>query len=260
MHFGNDVCYQRLHQLRDFVGDNFCLNRSSFPSKGKGASLVGNPVSIISPLNPLTLPRRGIRLYEARFPDLTLDRQTDQNNTMKSNYLFTSERLGFRNWTMDDLPEFAALNADEQVMEHFPNTATAEQTAGFIGRLQQHYEDRGYNYFAVEVLATGEWIGFIGLLYQSYDSPCTPATDIGWRLKRSAWGYGYATEGAKRCLEFGFDELGRDKIVATCTKQNKRSEHVMQKIGMTLGGEFDHPKIMDYPTYRRCLWYEIRKP
>lgn len=177
---------------------------------------------------------------------------------MTNKYLFTSERLGFRNWSIEDLDEFVQLNADPKVMEHFPATLTREETAGFIDRLIAHFEKHGYNYFAVETLESNEFIGFIGLAYQTYDMPFLPATDIGWRLKKSSWGKGYATEGARRCLKFAFEELKLKRIVSTCTLRNVNSENVMKKIGMTRMGEFDHPKLADYPEYRRCVWYEIQ--
>lgn len=172
-------------------------------------------------------------------------------------YLFTSERLGFRNWQNTDLEEFANLNADSEVMRHFPKTLTLQETKDFIIRLQDHFNKKGYTYFAVEVLETREFIGFIGLAYQDYEAPFTPSTDIGWRLKKSAWGKGYATEGAKRCLQFAFSELNLTKIVATCTLNNTSSENVMQKIGMTKKGIFKHPRLKDYPDMENCIWYEI---
>ncbi len=171
-------------------------------------------------------------------------------------YLFTSARLGFRNWTGNDLEEFASLNADVEVMQHFPKTLTRKETEEFLIRLQNHFDKTGYTYFAVDVLETNEFIGFIGLVHQEYKSPFTPATDIGWRLKKSAWGKGFATEGAKRCLEFAFSNLGLTKIIATCTLNNKNSENVMQKIGMTKVGEFNHPRLKDYPEMERCVCYE----
>ena len=176
---------------------------------------------------------------------------------MKSKYLFKSERLGFRNWRNTDLAEFATLNADAEVMEHFPKKLTQKETAQFIEKLQNHYDKHGYNYFATEVLETGEWIGFIGLAYQTYETPFTPATDIGWRLKKTAWGKGYATEGAKRCLELAFKELKLEKVIAICTQNNIRSEKVMQKIGMIKQGSFKHPKLKEYPDYENCIWYAI---
>lgn len=175
-------------------------------------------------------------------------------------YLFTSERLGFRNWEMDDLDAFGEMCADPVVMEHFPATLTREETSVLIQRLKDHFDQYGYTYFATEVLTTGEFIGFIGLAKQEYDAPFNPATDIGWRLMRTAWGKGYATEGAQRCLAFAFQDLQIKRIVAVCTRNNSKSEHVMIKIGMTKQGEFNHPKLSAHPDLERCIWYEVESP
>ena len=178
-------------------------------------------------------------------------------NTKK--YIFNSERLGFRKWSINDLEEFSKINSDPKVMEYFPNTLSEKETESFIDRLKNHYNERGYTYFATEILATGELIGFIGLAYQTYETEFSPATDIGWRLKETAWGKGYATEGAKRCLEYAFKELKIDTIISTCTITNKSSENVMKKIGMFNKGEFNHPKLKEFPEYEKCIWYEIKK-
>lgn len=178
---------------------------------------------------------------------------------MKKNYLFQSQRLGFRKWRKEDLEEFAKLNADELVMEHFPNTLSKNEVIIFIEKLQAHYTENGFTYYATEILETGEFIGMIGLAFQKYKTKFTPAIDIGWRLKRSAWGNGYATEGAKRCLEYGFKELGIHKIISVCTFKNVKSEKVMKKIGMTKIGEFDHPELVDYREYKKHHCYEIIK-
>lgn len=174
-----------------------------------------------------------------------------------TNYLFTSPRLGFRPWVQDDLEEFSAMNADPVVMKHFPKPLSNEESGEFLDRLFKHYSTHGYCYFAAEILETGELIGFIGLAYQTYNSIFTPATDIGWRLKRTAWGKGYATEGAKRCLEYAFEDLKLKRVISTCTQQNQASERVMQKTGMTKMGEFDHPRLQEYPNLQKCVWYQI---
>ena len=179
---------------------------------------------------------------------------------MDSNYIFTSERLGFRNWREEDIAPFAQMNKDTEVMRHFPKTLTTQESTELIDRLKKHYIEHGYTYYAVEVLTTGELIGFIGIAYQDYETPFTPATDIGWRLKTSAWGKGYATEGALKCLEFAFNELHLSHIVSVCTENNTSSENVMKKIGMTKKGIFKHSKLKDYPALEKCLWYEIMNP
>ncbi|MDO5968603.1 GNAT family N-acetyltransferase [Flavivirga aquimarina] len=178
---------------------------------------------------------------------------------MKKEYIFKSERLGFRNWTKTDLTEFAKINMDLDVMEHFPKPLTEKETAEFIDRLKKHYTKNGFNYFATEILDSGELIGFIGLAFQDYKTDFTPAVDIGWRLKKSSWGKGYATEGAKKCLEFAFKELNLEKIISTCTEKNSKSENVMKKIGMEKIGEFKHPKLNEYPEYEKCICYGINK-
>ncbi|WP_052172432.1 GNAT family N-acetyltransferase [Psychroserpens jangbogonensis] len=178
---------------------------------------------------------------------------------MKKDYIFKSERLGFRNWNNNDLEEFAKINADSDVMEYFPKPLSKSETSDFIDRLKKHYDKNGYNYFATEVLETGELIGFIGLAFQEYETEFTPATDIGWRLKQSSWGNGYATEGAKKCLEYAFKELGLEKIISVFTEKNTKSESIMKKIGMKKIGEFIHPKMKDYPEFENCICYEIHK-
>ena len=177
---------------------------------------------------------------------------------METNYLFQSERLGFRNWKDSDLDKFAKINADNEVMKHFPKPLSKEETKEFIVRLQKHFKERRYNYFATEILSTGEFIGFIGLAYQVYETDFTPAVDIGWRLKPSSWGKGYATEGAKRCLEYGFINLKLDRVISTCTIDNTSSELVMKKIGMTKKGTFNHPLLKEYKDYEKCIYYEIK--
>ena len=99
-----------------------------------------------------------------------------------NSYIFTSERLGFRNWVAADIPKMVKINASQEVMQHFPSTATAQQTADFIKRMQIQYTEKGYCYFAVDRLSDGNFIGFIGLSYQTFEADFTPCVDVGWRL------------------------------------------------------------------------------
>ncbi|PIF03031.1 MAG: GNAT family N-acetyltransferase, partial [Draconibacterium sp.] len=99
---------------------------------------------------------------------------------MKKDYIFKSERLGFRNWTENDLTELAKLNADMEVMKHFPKLLTKKESSELIERFKKHFEENGYTYFATEILKNKELIGFIGLAFQEYKTEFTPAVDIGW--------------------------------------------------------------------------------
>lgn len=175
---------------------------------------------------------------------------------MRNQYIFKTERLGIRNWLEKDLIPMTALNNDPEVMEFFPHQPNKEETWHFIERMQKHYEDNGFCYFAVDILSSEKFIGFIGLLNQTYESPFTPCVDIGWRLQRSAWGKGYATEGAKACLDYGFKELALDEIYSVASVGNTKSTNVMKKIGMTKLLEFDHPKLTEHKSLESCCVYK----
>ncbi len=171
-------------------------------------------------------------------------------------YLIQTERLGLRNWTEADITAMIAISADPQVMEYFPATATAEQTISFGKRMQEMYNLRKYCYFAVEELATQEMIGFIGLCYQDYEASFTPCVDIGWRLKPTVWGKGYATEGAKACLEYAEQTLGLKEVYSVAVQINTPSIKVMKKIGgMAYVETFVHPKLIDNERLRDCVLY-----
>ena len=178
-----------------------------------------------------------------------------------SNYFFTSKRLGFRKFRPDDLPIFAEMNANAEVMEFFPNALSTEESDGLANRINTHAEAHQYTYFATEIIDNQEFIGFIGLALQAYETPfcASPFTDIGWRLKKAAWGKGFATEGAKACLQYAFETIGLTEIYAAAMIGNENSEKVMQKIGMKKLGTFDHPNIEKGHPKRRCVFYQIKK-
>ena len=173
-------------------------------------------------------------------------------------YIFTSERLGFRNWKITDVDLLYQINSDKKVMQFFPSIQTKEKTENFIDRMQNQYQEKGFCYFAVEILKTKEFIGFIGLSLQTFETDFTPAIDIGWRLHSKYWGKGFATEGAKRCLEFGFKQLKLKEIIAVAPKINLPSIKVMQKIGMQKVKNFKHPLLKEFPELETCVLYRVK--
>jgi RimJ/RimL family protein N-acetyltransferase len=129
----------------------------------------------------------------------------------------------------------------------------------FIERMQEQFILEGYCYFAVDKLYNNEFIGFIGLSKQTFESDFTPCIDIGWRLKRNEWTKGYATEGAERCLNFAFEHLQIKKLNAMAPIANVRSELVMKKIGMKKVKTFEHPKLVGNERLQQCVLYEINE-
>ncbi|MCX6395724.1 MAG: GNAT family N-acetyltransferase [Propionibacteriales bacterium] len=156
-----------------------------------------------------------------------------------------TERLVLRQWNDDDLWDLADLNADPEVMAHFPAPMTAEQSAEMLG-IQQSLLDAGRPaYFAVDIWSTSTFIGFIGLNVPRFDAAFTPCVEIGWRLKRDAWGNGYATEGADAVLKYAFIGLDLPEVVAFTATGNTRSRAVMERLSMSHdpAENFEHPAL-----------------
>lgn len=172
-----------------------------------------------------------------------------------------TDRLVLRHWRESDLGPFAAMNADPVVMEHFPSVLTREQSDALVARQQDALESGGLGLLAVEHRASGEFLGFVGLAVPGFVTPFTPCVEIGWRLARSAWGHGYATEGAAAALEHGFTEIGLEEIVSLTSLLNIRSQAVMERIGMTRdpADDFEHPLIAIGDPLRPHLLYRIRR-
>jgi ribosomal-protein-alanine N-acetyltransferase len=168
-----------------------------------------------------------------------------------------TERLVLRRWRDSDREPFAAMNADPEVMRHFPESLTAEQSDAFIDRIEDGFERRGFGLWAVEIARTGRFIGFTGLSVPRFEAHFTPAVEIGWRLDRSSWGHGYATEAARRALAFAFDEVRLAEVVSFTVHANLRSQAVMKRVGMTHdpADDFDHPLIeTGHPLRGHVLW------
>jgi RimJ/RimL family protein N-acetyltransferase len=170
-------------------------------------------------------------------------------------------RLVLRRWRLDDLDAYAALNADPVVMEYFPATLTREQSRDELTRFDARFDERGYSLWAVEVPGATAFVGFVGLNLTTWDAPFTPAVEVGWRLARAHWGRGYATEGARAAMRYGFDVVRLDEIVSFTTPANVRSWRVMERIGMTRdpADDFDHPMIPTGHPLRRHVLYRVSR-
>jgi RimJ/RimL family protein N-acetyltransferase len=111
--------------------------------------------------------------------------------------------LWLRRWRPSDLEAFAALTADPEVAEHLPSTLSSKESEAMFGRIEEHFKKHGYGLWAVELPGQSPFIGFIGLAEVSFETSFTPCVEIGWRLARSWWGRGLATEGHRRHSPMG---------------------------------------------------------
>lgn len=165
-----------------------------------------------------------------------------------------TDRLILRNWKLEDLETFKAMNSDPKVMRHFPGLLSDAETTAFYNRIQDEFERNGFGLYAVELKSDGKFIGYVGLHEIGFESHFTPGVEIGWRLAAECHNQGYATEAATKVLELA-KKKGLKTIYSFTATSNKPSERVMQKIGMEKAGEFNHPKLnADSPLLRHVLY------
>lgn len=169
-------------------------------------------------------------------------------------------RLLLRQWKQSDLEPFAKMNADPIVMEHFLSARTFEESKAFVERITECFNTKGFGLFAIELTDTGEFVGFVGLWPSQFDAHFTPCLEIGWRLAKEHWGKGYAPEGARRVLQFAFEELKLDEIFSWCSTTNKNSMRVMEKIGLLrdFDNDFDYPICPEGHRLRRHVLYRLK--
>lgn len=171
-----------------------------------------------------------------------------------------TKRTRLRRWREEDLTPFAALNRDPEVVEFLPKPLTRAESDDFACRIREHFETHGYGLWALEVRETSSFVGFVGFSIPRFETHFTPCVEIGWRLARPAWRRGYATEGARAALQFGFEQAGLDEIVSFSVPLNRRSRRVMEKLGMTRDpdDDFDHPNLPEGHRLRGHVLYRIR--
>lgn len=177
----------------------------------------------------------------------------------RPSYLIRTGRLGLRTWSESDMKPFARMNADPVVMEHFPKLLSKKESREAAYRFYHHIQQRGYGFYAVDRLDTGEFIGFVGMQYVDFRAEFTPCTEIGWRLVPAAWGRGYATEAARACLQQAFTRLDLPAVWSFTPHTNRLSERVMQRIGLRRVGSFQHPGLADEHPLQPLLLYRITR-
>ena len=140
-----------------------------------------------------------------------------------------TSRLLLRSWRNEDLAPYALICADPEVMRYLSGTMTRDQAVEQMERWMRHWEERGFGLWAVEEKSSGIFVGFIGLLYHEEWPEGEHKTEVGWRLDRSFWGQGLATEGARASVQHGFKEFGLERIIRIMHPRNVASRRVVEK-------------------------------
>jgi len=168
-----------------------------------------------------------------------------------------TERLLMRRWRDADREPFAAMNADPEVMRYFPAVMDREVSDRSIDRYEQRFEEQGFGLWALELLATGAFIGFTGLNAMPEGVPGAGDQEVGWRLARRAWHHGYATEAARAALDVAFNGICLPRVWSITAVLNVPSQRVMQRLGMERVHVFEHPKIEVGHPIRPHVAYRI---
>lgn len=176
--------------------------------------------------------------------------------------MLQTERLILRAFRDEDREPFAALNGDPRVGDWLGGAIDRAASDAMVDRINAHIAEQGWGLWAAERRGDGRLIGMIGLSTVKADAlPVGPAVEMGWRLAAQAWGGGYATEGAKAALAWGFANLDVPEIIAFTAATNLPSQNVMRRIGMTPdpARDFDHPRLAeDHPLRRHVVYAAAR--
>jgi RimJ/RimL family protein N-acetyltransferase len=172
---------------------------------------------------------------------------------MRDEYWLTTERLGLRRLTPDDFEMIVRAYSDPEVTRFLGGIKSREQTADLFRTRILDYYDRnpGFGVWATIERATGVCVGMHVLNHIQGE----PDIQVGFIMWKEAWGRGFATEGGRALLRYGFVTCGLPRIVGITDLDNVASQRVLQKIGLERRGErtFSHPA---YAGHGPFAWFE----
>jgi len=173
-----------------------------------------------------------------------------------------TERLFVRPWQDGDREPFAAIGRDPQVMATLGPLMTRAQSDAAVDRMMRLQARDGCCFWAVERREDRAFLGLCGVKVEAAAPHLEGEIEIGWRLRRDAWGQGYAREAAAASLAWGFANLPHPRIIAITTPGNVRSWGLMERLGMTRlpDGDFDHPGVPDGDPLKPHITYAINRP
>ncbi|MFL5816701.1 MAG: GNAT family N-acetyltransferase [Conexibacter sp.] len=157
-----------------------------------------------------------------------------------------TERLLLRRWRDEDDAPMTAINRDPEVTRYLNRPATEVALAAFLPMFVEHWKRHGFGPFALESReadGAGALLGFAGVAYPAYLPALAERPEIGWRLARSAWGRGLATEAALAARDHAFETLGLPELIAIVHPENGRSQAVARKLGMHAECQVHNPVL-----------------
>ncbi|MGO1766370.1 GNAT family N-acetyltransferase [Advenella sp. S44] len=173
--------------------------------------------------------------------------------------ILSTPRLMLRQWLDSDLPAFAALNADPQVMRYFPAVLHRQESDALAARIRHRLDTAPFGLWAMQIDGVTDFAGFLGLSVPSFEASFMPCVEVGWRLARPYWKKGYASEGARAVLDYAFHTLNLPQIVAYTAAVNTPSITLMQRLGMhhCVSNDFAHPALPEGHPLRQHVLYRL---
>ena len=173
--------------------------------------------------------------------------------------MLETERLRLRDWRDDDIEPFIRHTNTPAVMRWLGGVKPAEEHKRIIEqRIMRWQNERGFTFWVLERKEDGALLGFCGIkIADGDDSPIAGEFEIGWRLREDAWGQGYAKEAAAASLDFAFDRLGAERVVALTVEGNAPSWGLMLRLGMTRRADLDYDTA--FWAEGTVIVYEMRR-
>lgn len=173
--------------------------------------------------------------------------------------MIETERLLLRNWRQDDGETFIDHTNTPAVMRWLGGVKSRYELRLTVARLTAWQEERGFTFWVVERKEDGALLGFCGLkISNDPGSPVEGEYEVGWRLREDAWGKGYAREAAAASLDFAFDRLGAERVVALTVEGNSPSWGLMKRLGMIRRPELDFTGP-EWAAGEAVIAYEIQR-
>jgi len=154
---------------------------------------------------------------------------------LNTHVILETQRLFLRELTLDDEEFLYGILSDPIAMCYYPNAKNREETRDWIATAIEQYRDRGHWLWAVCLRATGDPVGQCGLIRQVVNNH--DELEVAYLMARRYWGRGYATEAAIGCRNYAFETLRRDRLISLIHPENRASQRVAEKNGMTLESE-----------------------
>jgi RimJ/RimL family protein N-acetyltransferase len=164
-----------------------------------------------------------------------------------------SDRLQLRNWRDSDRDAFAALNATPGLTQDLDGPLDRAGSDAKLDRYVAAFDRHGLCRWALEDLA-GQFLGYAGVMPSRPGHPLGSHADIGWRLVRSAWGQGYATEAARAALRDAFERVGLKEVLAYTSADNARSRAVIARLNMQRAAALDYSEPLGGRMWHGMVW------